>query len=255
MQLQYITYGDGYPLIILHGLFGSSENWQTLSRRFAKCYQVFALDLRNHGHSPHSDVFNYPAMVDDVREFMQAHTLSSAYLLGHSMGGKVAMQLALADPERVTKLVVVDIAPKPYPPEHDAIFDALLALQLDEYRTRKEIDQALARKLPDESLRQFLMKNLARGEDGAFHWELDLQAIYRHYGEISRGIDTSGRFERPTLFIRGARSHYITEKDAALITGLFPFSKIVTVPGVGHWVHSEARRQFARLVLAFLGQM
>ncbi len=253
MQLAYTTYGDGYPLIILHGLFGSSENWQTLSRGWAKCYRVLALDLRNHGHSPHSAAFNYRVMSDDVAELMDRLNLPSAYVLGHSLGGKVAMQLALDAPGRVDKLVVVDIAPKPYAPQHQAIFDALFAVDLRQYRTRKAVDQALASRLPDLALRQFLLKSLERAPDGSLHWEMDLNAIYQSYAEVSRGIETQGKFVKPVLFVRGANSDYIGDGDAVPIRGLFPHSKIVTIPGAGHWVHAEARRPFARLVVAFLG--
>ena len=255
MQLHYTTHGEGYPLIILHGLFGSAENWQTVSRTLATCYRVFALDMRNHGHSPHSDVFNYPAMADDVREFMQVHNLSSAYLLGHSMGGKVAMQLALTHPDVVDKLVVVDIAPKTYPRQHDDVFAALFSLDLKNYRTRRDIDRALANKIGDDALRQFLMKNLDRDATGAFEWQLDLNAIYQNYGEINKAIEAQSRFAKPTLFIRGELSNYVTAADAPSIQQLFPFSKIVTIAGAGHWVHAQARHKFARLVSAFLGRM
>ncbi len=265
MQLFYETYGDGYPLIILHGLFGSLENWRTLSRLFSRCYRVFALDQRNHGRSPHSEEFNYPALAQDVREFMERQRLSSAYVLGHSMGGKTAMQLALAYPERVDKLVVVDIAPKAYPHGHDAIFDALGSIRPAEFHRRKDVDAALAGKLPDEALRQFLLKNLVRKPNGAFEWGIGLDEIRRHYAEIAQGVgaadrvaadrgDGGGRFEKPTLFIRGARSEYIGERDREAIKRLFPYSRLVTVPGVGHWIHVEARRRFARIVLTFLGQ-
>lgn len=254
MQLHYAEYGEGYPLLILHGLFGSLENWQTLSRQFARCYHVFALDLRNHGHSPHSGVLNYAVMAEDVREFMQAHALSSAYILGHSMGGKVAMQFALTWPEQVAKLVVVDIAPRASAPQLEYIFQALLSLDLRVFRTRKEIDHALAKRIPDESLRGFLLKNVTHNQDGKFEWGIDLQAIHDNYPEINRGIESRTRFDKPVLFIRGERSDYVTERDTGAIRRMFPYSKIVTVPGVGHWVHAEARRRFARIVVAFLGQ-
>ncbi len=254
MQLHYETYGDGYPLIILHGLFGSLENWRTLSRAFSGCYRVYALDQRNHGDSPHSAEFNYAALANDVLEFMEQQRLASAYLLGHSMGGKAAMQVALEHPDRVDKLVVVDIAPKGYPRGHDAIFDALYSIQPGDFQRRRDIDAALAAKIPDTALRQFLLKNLAHDANGAFQWKIGLDEIYRHYDEIARGIGARGKFEKPTLFIRGERSEYIREGDEGAIKALFPYSRIVAVPGVGHWIHVEARRRFARIVLTFLGQ-
>ncbi len=256
MQLYFKTYGEGYPLIILHGLFGSQENWQTLSRAWAKCYQVFAVDQRNHGHSPHHPVMNYAVMARDLREFMQAQRLSSAYVLGHSMGGKTAMQFALTYPEKVDKLIVVDIAPHAYPPQHDDILDALRSVEPGAYTKRKEIDDALARKLPDPALRQFLLKNLERADTGAFRWSIDLAAIEHNYPAITQAVQgTHARFEKPTLFIRAERSGYIRDQDMPAIRELFPYSRLATLPGVGHWVQVEARRRFARLVLAFLGQM
>ncbi len=256
MELYYKAYGEGYPLIILHGLFGSLENWQTLSRAWAKCYQVFAIDQRNHGHSPHSPIMDYATMAEDLREFMQRQHLSSAYVLGHSMGGKTAMQFALTYPDKVDKLIVVDIAPKAYPPQHDNILNALRSVEPGAFEKRKEVDAALARKLPDVALRQFLLKNLERDETGALRWGIDLAAIERNYPHLVQPVHgTHARLEKPTLFIRGERSGYIQDADMPAIRGLFPYSRLATLPGVGHWVHVEARRRFARLVLTFLGQM
>ncbi len=165
------------------------------------------------------------------------------------------MQFALTYPERVDKLIVVDIAPHAYPSQHDEILDALRSIEPGAYAKRKEIDDALARKLPDPALRQFLLKNLDRDEAGAFHWSIDLAAIERNYPELLRAVDgTHARFEKPTLFIRGERSEYIRDKDMPAIREQFPYARLATLPGVGHWVHVEARRRFARLVLTFLGQ-
>lgn len=254
MQLHYATYGgDGYPLIILHGLFGSLENWQTLSRAFSTCYRVYALDARNHGDSPHNPTMTYELMAADLEEFMSAQGIQSANLLGHSMGGKTAMQFAFHHPERVGKLVVVDIAPHAYPPQHDAIFRALFSVNPRQFNKRKDIDAALASKLPDVALRQFLIKNLDRTPAGTFEWKLDLEAISKNYAALGQGLDGARRFEKPALFIRGERSGYIRDKDITPLKRLFPYARIVTLPGVGHWVHVEARRRFARVVLTFLG--
>jgi esterase len=255
MELQYKSYGAGYPLIILHGLFGSLENWQTLSKQFARCYRVLAVDQRNHGASPHASRMDHANMAEDVLEFMEGQHISSAYLLGHSMGGKTAMQFALTHPERVDKLVVVDIAPKAYPSEQKDIVRALLALDLGAARTRKELDTELTSHIRDASLRQFLLKNAIREETGGFKWRIDLRAIDRNLDHLNEAVPAGGKFEKPTLFIKGELSGYIKKADEALIRALFPFSRIVTVPGVGHWVHAEARAQFSRVVLAFLGQM
>ncbi len=252
MHLHYETYGQGHPLIILHGLFGTQENWRTLSKAFAQQFQVFALDQRNHGRSPHSEVFTYEAMSEDLHEFMQAHRLTSAHVLGHSMGGKVAMRFAVTYPELVDTLVVVDIAPKVYPPGHDDVFAGLYALDLPTLRSRHDADTALAHHLPDLVLRQFLLKNLERTESGAFRWRINLDGIRENYAEMLKGFDLTGTYTKPSLFIRGADSGYIKESDLLTIREIFPRARLVSIPGTGHWVHAEAPREFARIVVAFL---
>lgn len=254
MYLNYQSYGKGgSSLIILHGLFGSLDNWHTLGKIFGEFFKVFTVDQRNHGRSPHSDIFNYAIMADDLKEFMQQQTLASTHLLGHSMGGKTAMQFAVTHPEKVDTLIVVDIAPRAYSPQHKEIFDALYSLDLRTFNTRKEVDEALARKLPGFSIRQFLLKNLARDESGGFRWKMNLDAIYRNYDELNKGLETDRRFEKPTLFIKGGNSDYIREGDIPLIKEIFPQVKIVTVSGAGHWVHAEALKEFCQIVLDFLG--
>src|SRR5258708_1893067 len=162
MQLHSKVYGKDEPLIILHGLFGSSDNWHSICLKLAPCFQVFAVDQRNHGGSPHHSDMNYSLMASDLVEFMQMQRLSKASILGHSMGGKTAMQFALLFPEKIERLIVVDIAPRAYPPNHERILAALMALSVSRYDTRAQIEQALATAIPNLSLRQFLLKNLAR---------------------------------------------------------------------------------------------
>lgn len=255
MRLAYQTFGEGYPLIILHGLFGSSENWQTLSRRFAQCYRVYAIDQRNHGRSPHSAIMNYQVMAEDLHQFMHYREISSAYAIGHSMGGKTAMQFALTHPRHVDKLVIVDIAPRAYPGRRDEELEAMLALDPAKYPRRKDAEEALAPRVPNLSVRQFLLKNLGRDATGTFHWRIGLNEIKGQEDAITGAVTAEREFEKPALFVRGERSRYISKQDEADIRRLFPFARFVTVPGVGHWVHAEARRQFARLVLAFLGNV
>jgi len=252
MKLNYQRYGQGRPLLILHGLFGSLTNWHTLSKRLGEHYEVFAVDQRNHGSSPHSAEFNYVEMAADLREFMRDRQLASAYLLGHSMGGKTAMQLALTDPDLVEKLIVVDIAPKAYPPHHDEIFDALCELELSRYTSRSELDQALAGKIAGLTTRQFLLTNVTRDEAGRFTWKINLDAIRQNYPAIIGGLEQAGRFDQPTLFVRGATSDYIQDEDAALITSIFPQARIATIDGAGHWVHAEAPAAFFNVVREFL---
>jgi pimeloyl-ACP methyl ester carboxylesterase len=252
MQLVSQRLGAGHPLIVLHGLFGSLTNWRSLSNMLAERYLVVAVDQRNHGSSPHSDTFNYQVMAEDLRELMAAQELSTAYLLGHSMGGKTAMQFAILYPDVVDALIVVDIAPKAYPPGHDAILDALNALDVSAYGRRADLDRALSQDIEDLTIRQFLLTNVTRNANGEFKWKINLDAISSNYGEIIAGLDPAGRFEKPTLFVRGERSEYIQPDDEGLITTMFPRATIVTVPGVGHWVHAEAPAALAQIVVEFL---
>jgi esterase len=252
MQLHFERSGTGPPLIILHGLFGSLDNWRTLGKTFSQSFTVFAIDQRNHGRSPHSSVLTYQAMAEDVKQFLQQHNLSSAHLLGHSMGGKTAMQFAVTYPDRVNKLVVVDIAPKAYPPGHDDIFAALYALDVKTLRSRQEADAQLAQTIPESAVRQFLLKNLERDPSGSFRWRINLDGIYNNYAAILQGIESYHQFDKPTLFIRGGHSQYIRDEDIPAINNLFPQAQTITVPHVGHWVHAEAPQAFGKIVLDFL---
>lgn len=253
MLLAFQRFGAGPPLIVLHGLLGSSDNWRTLSRAvFGAQFEVFAVDQRNHGGSPHSDAVGYPTMVDDLVEFMNAHGLAAARLLGHSMGGKTAMHFALAYPERVDALVVVDIAPKAYAPRHTALLDALRGLDLDAYGARAEIDAALRPEVPDDGVRNFLLKNLQRDGQGGYTWKMNLDALYRHYGRLNAGLEAGRTFDGPTLFVRGSASDYVADEDADLILSFFPKAEIATIDGAGHWVHAEKPQEFAEVVLGFL---
>ena len=253
MQLAFQRFGAGPPLIVLHGLLGSGDNWRTLSRTvFGARFEVYTVDQRNHGRSPHSDVFDYPAMVEDLAAFMDAHSLDAARLLGHSMGGKTAMHFALTYPECVEALVVVDIAPKPYPPRHTAIFEALRGLDLAAYRTRAEIDAALRPRFPTDGVRNFLLKNLQRDGQGGYGWRMNLNGIARNADRLSGVLEAEGTFEGPTLFVRGGASDYVADEDRELIISFFPEAEIATIDGVGHWVHAEKPQAFGEVVLGFL---
>lgn len=254
MKLYFRSYGSGHPLIILHGLLGSGGNWHTLSSRwFGQHFTVYAVDQRNHGRSPHSPEFDYEAMVADLVEFMKDQGLASAHVLGHSMGGKTAMHLALAHPERVDRLVVADMAPRAYPPSHDMIFDALHSIDPAKYGSRQEIDRALAQKIRDTGTRQFLLKNLAHDPaSGGYTWQMDLEAIYNGYDRLNEPIASDHTFDKPALFIRGERSDYVRDEDISGIKWLFPEAEVVTIPDAGHWVHADAPEPFAKAVLAFL---
>jgi pimeloyl-ACP methyl ester carboxylesterase len=252
VHLHSRSYGKGHPLIILHGLLGSLDNWATLARRLAGHFHVFTFDARNHGRSFHSNVMNYEAMVEDVNMFMHRHALPTAHLLGHSMGGKTAMQCAVTYPARVDKLVVVDIAPRTYGRRHDHIFEALCSIDLTRCSHRRDVEQALMAKLHEPATVQFLLKGLARDEGGAFTWKMNVPVLKRNYGDIAGGLPASARFDKPSLFVRGGRSTYILDDDRTLIKHIFPRSTILTVKNAGHWVHADAPEDLTRIVQRFL---
>ncbi|HZV34552.1 MAG TPA: alpha/beta fold hydrolase [Verrucomicrobiae bacterium] len=252
MRLHHQCQGEGAPLLILHGLLGSLDNWQNISRKLSETFRVCALDLRNHGRSPHSDDFSYDVMTEDLLEFLDAQQIGRTRLMGHSMGGKTAMHFALKQPERVEKLVVVDIAPRAYPPSHLPIFEALLSLDLASFRERSEVDRALAGKIPEVAVRQFLLKNLARNEQGGLCWKPNLPVIRKNYDRLNEEIKTDTSFKGPTLFLKGAKSDYINDSDRATIEKLFPNATLTSIPQAGHWVHADAAKEFVEVVGNFL---
>jgi esterase len=252
MQLHFKSYGGGETLIILHGLFGSLENWHSICVKLAARFHVVAVDQRNHGGSPHNPEMNYPAMADDLDEFMQSQGLARALIMGHSMGGKTAMQFALRYPHRVEQLVVVDIAPRVYSPRHAKILEALLALDLDAFQTRKQIEDALAPVIPDLGTRQFLLKNLTRTPGGHLAWKLGLLEINVSYARLSEAPASKGPYKKPALFIRGETSDFLKEDDLSSIRRLFPNALLRTIPGAAHLPHVENPAVFLRTVIEFL---
>ena len=255
MRLNFYSCGEGFPLVILHGLFGSSDNWRAIAKKFEPYHKVFALDLRNHGASPHHADAGYPAMARDVADFFDEQQLREAFVLGHSMGGKVAMQFANDFPERVRRLVVVDIAPRTYPRYHDDLFAAMLGLDLGRYRTRGEADRALAPQIPDAILRQFLLKSLGNTEAGGLKWKINLRGLQEGYDEIVGPPGLTQMFPRPTLFVRGEKSPYIPKDDEPLIRERwYPAASFTTIEGAGHWLHAEKPEEFFQVVREFLGR-
>jgi esterase len=252
MQLYFKESGQGRAVILLHGLFGSLDNWHQIALRLAETFQVFAVDQRNHGQSPHAAEMNYPLMAADVNEFMSAQRLETACVIGHSMGGKTAMQLALQVPGRVEKLIVADMAPRAYLPAHKKILAALLALNLPSFTTRQEMEDALAPEIPGLVLRRFLLKNLGRDANGKFFWKMNLQGLSDNYLELGKPVSGSAPFAGPALFIRGEKSDYVNSEDGTLIRELFPQSEIQTIAGAGHWLTADKPEEFLRLVLDFL---
>lgn len=256
MQLNFKTFGaTGQPLIILHGLFGMLDNWQTIGKQLAKHFKVYLIDQRNHGKSPRSQDFDYYILADDIEEFMEEHDIADAYLIGHSMGGKVAMQFAVSNPEKVSKLVVVDSAPKDYPPGHDAIFEALFAVKVEHINSRREAAAILESKIEEVAVRQFLLKNLSRSKDGGYQWKFNLPVLFQNYSSITASsVNPYEQFEQPTLFIKGGQSpRYIeVEQDWPIIQHLFPNAQLQIIEDAGHWVHAEQPKAFFDTVMEFL---
>lgn len=251
MKLNFRQAGEGKPLIILHGLFGSGDNWVTVTKPLAEHYHVYVLDQRNHGRSPHSPVHSYLSMADDLLEFISDNKIENPYILGHSMGGKTAMQLALNHSDKLEKLVVVDISPRYYKPHHQDVISGLSAVDLENIKSREEAETAMLPYLAELGVRQFLLKNLYRSESGGFAWRMNLDAIVGQIENI--GMENKGGpFTKPTLFLRGENSNYIQEKDHEIIKKLFPNSNIQTIAGAGHWVQAEKPREFVEAVVTFL---
>jgi len=250
MKLHYQVYGAGQAVVILHGLFGSSDNWRGLAKQLAKYAQVITVDLRNHGKSPHSAEQTYDLMADDLAELIDELNINQVDLIGHSVGGKVAMAFSQRYPQLLRKLTVVDIAPRSYSDEHSGIFKALQALDLSLYSSRTEVDKALQQSIPIKAVRQFLLMNLASKNDG-LTWQLNLSALFTAYPQLLRAVCEADIVDTPSCFIRGGKSNYIQEQDFALIESTFPNSEIMTIAQAGHWVHAEAPQPFLAKIIEF----
>lgn len=253
MKLYHRDLGEGEPLVILHGLLGGSDNWGTVGRRLAERFRVIMVDLRNHGRSPHNDSFDYGVMSGDVNELLQDMGLHRINLVGHSMGGKVAMSYAQYYPFKVLRLGVVDIAPRVY---HSTFFqdliDSLMAVSLEGADTRDEAEARFADLLPDPAFRGFVLKNLRLRREGGYDWRVNLPAIRRALPHILGDIGRLDAYTGPAAFFRGERSDYVRDADIPLIRDYFPAADVITIPGAGHWVHSDAPDAFQDALLQFL---
>ena len=247
--------GQGPPALVLHGLFGSGTNWRTIGRRLGTRLECHLVDLRNHGRSPHARGMAYPALAADVLAYVDANRLDRVGLIGHSMGGKTAMTLALTSPERVRWLVVADIAPAPSPSDHRPILTALRGLALDSLDSRAAADAALARSVPESGLRRFLLQNLVHG-DGGLRWRIDLEAIADALPDLG-GFPPPAPgavYEGPTLFLRGERSDYLTARHEPRVRALFPRASIDTIAGAGHWLHAEKPVEVTSRIARFIDE-
>ncbi len=265
MRLYYKKLGSGKPMVILHGLYGSSDNWISIAKLFSEHFEVYLVDLRNHGKSPHDDKHNYELMRDDLIEFLDERGLGKVVLVGHSMGGKVAMCFAQHNPGRVEHLIVVDIAPKSYKElyrreslNHSDILTAMKSIDLKEAASRRDIDRMLSEKVKPIRVRRFLMKNLERNDDGVYRWTLNLDVLIRELDNIMDGVNRNC-FDPafpvtgiPVLFVRGGNSPYIQDEDMDFIDKIFPSAGLITIPDTGHWLHAEQPEALAKAVKEFV---
>ncbi len=255
MQLNYRKLGDKGPaIIILHGLLGSLDNWQSIAKMLAEKYQVFIIDQRNHGRSPHAEEMSYAVLANDIMEFCQQQHISNASLIGHSMGGKVVMVLALNHPELVDKLIVVDIAPVYYEGGHESILFAMAEAPIHATTDRKAIDVFLEKRIPGFGERQFVLKNLSRSENGQLSWKCDLEVLIKNYRNLMLFPANSAVFNKPVYFIKGDTSDYINESNWKECLHFFPQAELISIANAGHWVHADNPQGFSTLLQSILNK-
>ncbi|MFI5204260.1 MAG: alpha/beta fold hydrolase [Flavobacteriales bacterium] len=250
MKLHHKILGEGEPLIILHGLFSTLDNWQSLAKKYAEHFKVILVDQRNHGHSPHSDEMSYELMVEDLFELMNDLRIEKTNIIGHSMGGKTAMFFAQQYPGLVEKLVVADMGLKKYPPHHDEIFESMLTMDFNVITTRKKAEEHIRTFFTDNGVIQFLLKNLYWGDDQKLAWRMNLHVLNKKIENILAGVPQK-KCEVETLFVRGSKSNYIEDADWKEIKTLFPRSTLSTL-NTGHWVHAEDPQGFYDITKEFL---
>ncbi|MGC1515101.1 MAG: alpha/beta fold hydrolase [Maribacter sp.] len=250
--LHSLILGEGKPLCILHGFLGMLDNWKTLGTQYAAHgFCVHLIDQRNHGKSFHSDAFNYDLLSNDLLAYLKFHKIDETLLIGHSMGGKTAMQFACSNPNLVRKLLIADIAPKFYPPHHQTIIDGLNAIEVHTLSSRSEADEALKNYISDTGTRQFLLKSLYRTPQKTYDFRFNLRVLSQKMEEIGENINSLDHYDGPTLFLRGERSAYITPDDREQIKKHFPLATVETVTNAGHWLHAENPEEFFEKSMAF----
>lgn len=250
MKLHYKQFGTGKPMVILHGLFGFSDNWLTHAKKFSEYFEVTVVDLRNHGHSPWSDAFSYALMVEDLHELFMDLNITKPILLGHSMGGKVAMHFDRLHPNFLEKLIIVDMGVKAYAPHHAHILAAIHAIDLTQLTARSQAEAVLRSFIDSDGVRQFLLKNLYWEEKGKLAWRVNFPVLEASMPEILSALPSNESFT-PALFIRGLLSNYILDEDFEHIENFYPDAQFASIPNAGHWVHAEAPEAFLDEVLSF----
>ncbi len=245
--------GEGKPLLILHGYLGMSDNWKTLSAKYAEQgFQVHSLDLRNHGRSFHSDEFSHELMMQDVMDYCKFHNLQKISLIGHSMGGKLAMFIAVTYPDLVDRLIIADISVREYPPHHQDILEALNSVDFSIHTDRKQVEDVIATYITDFGTRQFLMKNVYRVTPEQLGFRMNLKSLTQNYDNMGIEIPKGSRYEEPVLFLRGENSNYIRERDEQDIINIFPKAEIRTISNAGHWLHAENPNDFFNFSMKYL---
>lgn len=255
MQLHFRQYGEGQPMIIIHGLYGISDNWVNHARILVENYKVYIPDMRNHGQSGHSNFFNYEVMAEDITEFIDQHEIENPIIMGHSMGGKIAMKFALDNPDLVQKLIIIDMSMRQYNLRafHSKIINAMLDIDFLTVKSRKEVDDYLAKTIEDSRIRLFVMKNLYWTERKTLSWRLNLKAIIDNIDAIFERVNSQKSFNKPSLFIRGEQSDYVRDEDFIEIQKHFTNSELKTIPNAGHWVQADEPELFMNEVRGFLG--
>ncbi len=250
--LNYRQVGQGQPVVLIHGLFGSLENLNMVARALIDNYCVVSIDVRNHGDSFHENNMDYQALAQDIAKVLDHLSISQAYVLGHSMGGKIAMKLALEQPHYVKKLIVADIAPVTYPNHHQKIIQGLLAIDLKTINNRQDADKQLANYVENKNIRQFLLRNLVKSKQGHFYFKCNIDYISQCYQQIMQGFENNNvSYQGDTLFIKGGNSDYIRAEYREIILKLFPNSKAKIINGAGHWLHAEKTTIFNKITKDF----
>lgn len=254
LQLYTSETGDGFPLIILHGLLGMGDNWAMIAKKLSGSFRVIVPDMRNHGRSPHTSDHSYELMAEDILNLCKIKGFNKVHLLGHSMGGKVAMTIACLEPSIVDRLIIADIGPGTYTDagHHTYLLHAMMGIHPEDFATRSEVDDALSMKISDQRIRMFLLKNLTRNKNNLLSWKANLPVLLSQSQKVLEGISPDGLFTGKTLFLKGALSDYISEEQCEMIYKQFPSASIVTIDNAGHWIHADATDVFTRYVIDFL---
>lgn len=244
--------GQGPVMLILHGYLGMGDNWKTLANKYGEFYEVHLIDMRNHGRSFHSALFDYDVMVEDIVNYLEAKDIDKITLIGHSMGGKAAMNFAVKHGNRIDKLIIADISPRFYPDHHQDILEALNAVDFEKQKTRGEIEQVMGSVIKEPGVVQFLMKNVFRRTKDQLDFRFNLRVLTDKYSAVGRALEQGSSFDGATLFLKGAKSKYIGDEDVKIIHAHFPNAIIQEISGAGHWLHAENPSEFLEKTLKFL---